>query len=380
LIVSAHWSLPPPSGDPPARVTVELATDPEAWNGFVARVPGASISHRWEWGAVIAEAYGHRTHRFVARGPAGIAGVLALVEVRSRLFGSRLTSMPYLDDGGVLATTESAWTGLLSAALALAARLRIRSIELRQRNRPRADLPTHDDRATLVLTLPAGNGAHGAEARVAALWKAIGQKPRNQVRKAEKAGLVAERRGPEAIADFYRVWQVNMRDLGSPAHSARFFARVGAHFAPETAVYLVRHEAQVIGGLVALEHAGSVVVPWASSDRRFFALCPNNLLYWTALRDAAERGLTSFDFGRSAPGSGTFLFKQQWGAVPLPLYWQDLDPIAGEIPLLAPGAEPRRAPPPLSDKQRRIGEAVWKRLPVPVATFLGARIRGGITL
>jgi len=327
---------------------------------------------------VIADAYGHRTHRFLARGEAGITGILALVEVRSRLFGSRLTSMPYLDDGGVLASTGSAWSGLLDAALALAARLRIRTIELRQRHRPRADLPTRRDRATLVLALPRAEAAPAA--RVEALWKAIGPKPRNQVRKAEKAGLRAERLGPEAIGDFYRVWRMNMRDLGSPAHSERWFVRVAEHFRQETAVYLVRRGTQVIGGLWALEHAGSVVVPWASSDRRFFSLCPNHLLYWTALRSAAERGLGSFDFGRSALGSGTYHFKRQWGAEPLPLYWQDLDPIAGQIPLLEPGSEPRPAPVEAADRRRAIGEAIWRRLPVPVATWLGARIRGGITL
>jgi FemAB-related protein (PEP-CTERM system-associated) len=381
--VSAHSSLDPPAASvSPAGVTVELATDPAAWNAFVAGEPEAALAHRWEWGTVIQETYGHRTHRFVARGPRGIAGILALVEVRSRLFGARLSSMPYLDDGGILAQNALACSGLLNAAAALAARLRIRTIELRQRHRPRADLPTHGDRATLILDLTAGAGPAPAspEARVEALWKAIGSKPRNQVRKAEKAGLVATREGPAGVRDFYRVWRVNMRDLGSPAHAERWFERVAAHFAAETSITLVRQGSQVIGGLMAIEHGSTVVVPWASSDRRFFDRCPNNLLYWATLKDAAARGLLRFDFGRSAVGSGTYDFKSQWGATPLPLYWQDLDPLVGAIPLLPPGAMPRPAPTPPPDSKRELGERVWRRLPVPVATWLGARLRGGITL
>ncbi|HWN82448.1 MAG TPA: GNAT family N-acetyltransferase, partial [Candidatus Udaeobacter sp.] len=298
-----------------AGVTVELATEPQTWNAFVGAHPAGSITHRWEWGSVIAETYGHRTHRFVARGATGIEGVLALTEVRSRLFGVRLCSMPYLDDGGVLATTATAWSGLLAAAAALAARLRIRSIELRQRH-PRADLPTRGDRVTLVLDLPSADRQPSGADRADSLWKGFSTKMRNHVRKAEKSGLVAERYGAEAIRPFYGVWRVNMRDLGSPAHSERWFERVAAHFAKETIVYLVRRGEEVMGGLFALEHGSGLVVPWASSDRRYFSLCPNNLVFWTAIKAAAERGIQHFDFGRSAVDSGTFVFKRQWGAEP----------------------------------------------------------------
>jgi FemAB-related protein (PEP-CTERM system-associated) len=376
--VSAPLPQRPPF-DRSSGITVELATDPQVWNGFVAAHPAGSITHRWEWGAVIAETYGHRTHRFVARGASGIEGVLALTEVRSRLFGVQLCSMPYVDDGGVLASTPIAWSGLLEAAAALAARLRIRSIELRQRH-PRADLPTRGDRVTLILDLPNGDGHRTGAERIEALWKGFSTKMRNHVRKAEKSGLVAERHGADAIRAFYGVWRVNMRDLGSPAHSERWFEQVAAHFAAETSVYLVRRGSEVMGGLIALEHGGGIVVPWASSDRRYFSLCPNNLLFWTAIQAAAERGLQRFDFGRSAVGSGTFVFKRQWGAEPVQLYWQDLDPVAGRIALLPPGQLPALAPEADHDRRRELGEKLWQRLPVPIATWLGARLRGGITL
>jgi len=44
----------------------------------------------------------------------------------------------------------------------------------------------------------------------------------------------------------------------------------------------------------------------------------------------------------------------------------------GQMPALLPAAD--------HDRQRELGERVWRRLPVPVATWVGSRLRGGITL
>ena len=55
--------------------------------------------------------------------------------------------------------------------------------------------------------------------------------------------------------------------------------------------------------------------------RRYNRLSPNMLLYWSVLEFACRQGFRVFDFGRSSPDSGTFKFKAQWGAAPVPLYW-----------------------------------------------------------
>jgi serine/alanine adding enzyme len=384
-------------------IAIDVDLDESAWNAYVGAHPEATVAHLWEWGPVIAEAYGHRTHRLAARTPEGVAGVLPLVEVRSRIFGHRLSSMPYLDTGGILAESPAVFERLLAAATELAARRGIRRLELRHRAPPPIALPYEDDRRTLILDLgtldlgPLPGAAPGAgesaidaggERRVERLWKAIGDKNRNQVRKAKKEGLTAERAGAEALSDFYRVWQINMRDLGSPAHRRRWFERIFVHLGERAAVYVVRRGADTIGGLIALEFGDHVVVPWASSDRRYFRLSPNTLLYWTVLRDTAAEGRRGFDFGRSTVGSGTFDFKRRWGATPVPLYWHELDCAAG--PAAWPPLPPGSPPPPAAESRgtrgtrssvtRERAARLWSRLPVPVATWLGGHLRGGITL
>jgi FemAB-related protein (PEP-CTERM system-associated) len=363
----------PPNAGPALSIQVSLDREPEAWNTFVLGHPEATHAHLWEWSDVIREVYGHRTHHLVARTETGIVGVLPLVEVRSRIFGASLCSMPYLDSGGVLATTGAAWSGLVEAACELAARLRIRRVELRHAVLPRLGVPARQDKVTLVL---------GLQADPERLWKSVPSPRQRQVRKAEREGITILRSGGDGIRAFYRVWSVNMRDLGSPAHDRRWFERLFAQFGSGAACYLAQRQGEVIGGLVTLEFQKTVMVPWASSDRRYFALSPNHLLYWNVIRDAGTRGFEVFDFGRSSLGSGTYQFKRQWGATEARLYWQGIDPGApsSERPLLAAGESPPPLPsePELTSRAR--AEQLWKRLPVPVATWLGSRLRGGITL
>ena len=104
-------------------------------------------------------------------------------------------------------------------------------------------------------------------------------------------------------------------------------------------------------------------VPWASSVRDHNHLCPNHLLYWNIIEAAILDGSDCLDFGRSTPHEGTYRFKEQWGATPLPLYW--------EYPALPGGQIPDQSP---ANPKFRAAVALWKRLPLPVANAVGPHI------
>ena len=80
-----------------------------------------------------------------------------------------------------------------------------------------------------------------------------------------------------------------------------------------------------------------------------------------------ERGCDTLDFGRSTPGEGTFKFKEQWGAVPVPLHWEYRMLNGAELPNLSP-----------TNPKYRLMIETWKRLPLPLATRLGPYIVRGI--
>ncbi|HEY8154158.1 MAG TPA: GNAT family N-acetyltransferase [Myxococcota bacterium] len=339
---------------------VEIVADPGAeWDGFVEVTPGAGLGHAAAWHRVLREAYGLAPEYLAVREAGGeLAGVLPLVPFRGLLGRLELVSLPFLDTAGVLAVSPAAEAALRDAALARACEIGALGLELRQLA-PLAGGPPPGElnRVDLVLALQASEEAQ---------WKALPAKVRNQTRKAEREGLALAAGDPEELLDgFYAPFLRNMRDLGSPVHARRFFAAAAAAFGPRLRFVITALGGRPVGGLVAIDFAGAVTVPWASTLREERQRCPNNQIYWEALRWSIARGARSFDFGRSPPGSGTHGFKLGWGAVERPLAWLRLAPDGRSLELPGPDA---------GAWLKRLSQ-VWARLPLALTAQLGPRIR-----
>jgi FemAB-related protein (PEP-CTERM system-associated) len=335
----------------------------KSWDRFVEQHPAATVAHLSGWGRIAAATYGHTAVSVMAVDDGEPVGVLPLVLLRSRLFGRRLVSMPFLDYGGVLVAPDAARPGrieeaLVDEALAIARETHVQTLSLRQLHAVPLPHPTATDRVTMLLPLTTAE----------AMWKALPSERRNRVRKGEKSGLTATWYGPEALDEFYRVFAVNMRDLGSPVHSRAFF-RVMLEELPGTArVLLVRdRDRRAVGAAVCLFFRDTIMVPWVSSLREAFALCPNFVLYWEVIRHGCETGYRTLDLGRSFKNAGTFEFKRQWGAHPHTLPWIFVDTSAGAAPSVE--RDTSRFAPLIR---------AWKRLPVPAANVLGPWIRGQV--
>ena len=341
---------------PPASAASPVLTwsDHESWDRFVRASADGTLGHLWAWRDVVSGTYRHQVFNLAAVRGGAIVGVLPLVLVRSRLFGRSLVSMPYLDYGGVCSNGDrEAEVALVAAATELSAR-HAACLEMRQLHAKDLGMPATLDKVTMTLDVSGGEEL---------AWSQIRSNRRGQVRKATRHGLTATVGGPEAVDAFYRVWAANMRDLGSPVHPRSFFDRVLSAFPGDARVVLVDDAGTPVGGGIVLRYGDRVVLPWSSSLRGSLAKGPNQLLYWEAIRHAISTGATTFDFGRSSVGAGTFDSKREWGAQPVQLYWHGSD--GGES----------------GSRLDRLAWAtrVWRRLPLPVTVAVGSRVRGGIS-
>ena len=329
----------------------------KSWDRFVEQHPRATVAHLAAWGRIAERSYGHEPVLLAAADDGELAGVLPLVHMRSRLFGRRLVSMPFLDYGGVVAEPgHPAETALVAAAMEAARERGVQSIGLRQFTPTGLDYPISGERVTMLLPLGTSEEA----------WRALPSERRNRVRKGEKSGVRPVWSGAEELDDFYRVFATNMRDLGSPVHSRRFFDVMFEELGSTARLLLVRdRDGRAVGGAVVLVFRDTIIVPgWVSSLRSAFALCPNFVLYWEVIRYGCEQGFRVFDLGRSFTHAGTFEFKRQWGARPHPLPWIFVDTVAGARPSVDRDA----------GQWARFVEA-WKRLPLPVANLVGPWVR-----
>jgi serine/alanine adding enzyme len=326
--------------------------DAERWDTYVQSRADAAAYHRYGWRRVIRSVFGRETYYLAARGADGeLCGVLPLVRLKGFVVGDVLLSLPYFTYGGVVGTHAAARTGLVQAACDLGKRLGVDHIELRQRSNVCPGLPVRTDKVSLLLDLPAS----GAE-----LSKALPGKLRSQIKRPQREGVNVVAGGEELLEEFYRVFAINMRDLGTPVYPQSFFAAVLREFRSQTRVFVARHaQGPVAAGLV-LGHGPTLEIPWASSLRRFNGLGVNMLLYWSVLEYACGAGYRRFDFGRSSVDSGTFRFKRQWGAQPEQLHWHYWLRAGGAPPVLN-----------ASNPRFKLAVSAWQRLPLSVANRIG---------
>jgi FemAB-related protein (PEP-CTERM system-associated) len=340
---------------------------------YLARATSKGVSgeHDARWLRVLCDAMKHRPIALLSRPAAGqpLDGYLPLALVRSKLFGRFLVSLPYINHAGVLAESDDIADALIARAAELAQQYDVEYLELRHGHpRTHAVLTAQrDDKVLMVAPLPGDADA---------LWNSLHSKVRNQIRKADKGDLTAKWGSADLLDDFYDVFAINMRDLGTPVYSKQLFASILATFGNRAELICVYLSDQPIAGALLMHHptlgSGDAAepatssVPSASSLREFNSTNANMWMYHRMLNRAIERGSALFDFGRSSEDSGTYRFKKQWGAEPRPTVWQ-YHVRRGDINAVRPD----------SPKYRRRIET-WQKLPVWLTRVVGPSIVRGI--
>jgi FemAB-related protein (PEP-CTERM system-associated) len=328
--------------------------DQQRWQQYVDSHPSSTNYHRWHWKQVIEHSFGWLCYYWIAEENGQTQGVLPVVWQKSRLFGSFMTSLPFLNAGGILASNRVAEQALLETAVAQAKQNGVKYLELRHREEHNLNLLTKKSKVTLVL--PIGTDQDK-------MWKDLGTKMRTKVRKSLSFGMAAEFGGVELLDDFYSVFSQNMRDLGTPVYGRKFFRAIFAAFPQDTHICVVRHNKVPVAVSFLAGYRDRIEAIWSSSLKRYLSLKPNLTLYWNLLCFAGARGYSLFDFGRSTVDSGTHEFKLQWGAQTLQLYWDYWLPNGNQLPELNP-----------KNPKYQAAIWLWQKIPVPLTRILGPRI------
>ena len=322
-----------------------------AYNAYRERHRHNSFYHDPAWADVIRSCFGHETHWITVKQNDRLTGVLPLVFLKSRLFGKALVSMPYFNYGGILADDSSVTQILVKGALDLKAKLKADYIELRQTEKLDSNWPFRSNKVNMLLSLPG---------QAETLMKGFKSKLRNQIRRPEKEGCTFHWGQVELLPEFYSVFAENMRDLGTPVYPRRFFKTILEKFSGQSNIAVVRLRQKPVAAAFLVHYQNKMEIPWASSLRSFNPVSPNMMLYWGVLERAIAMEMIQFDFGRSSVGSGTYQFKEQWGALPHPTFW------------IYPGSAASRLPEhsPQSNKFFWATQ-IWRRLPLFLTNTAG---------
>ena len=325
--------------------------DATRWERFVDSSPASTFFHRIGWREVIERSFGHRTHYFIAERGGEIAGVLPLAEVKSLLFGHALVSLPFCAVAGVAASDEEAAGSLYRAAQALAKRLGVQHLELRNPAPRTLDWPRQELYAGFRKRL-----LPEAEANMLA----IPRKQRAMVRKGIKSGLQSEIDG--SVDRFFALYADNVHRHGTPPLPKRYFEMLCKNLGAEV-LTVVDATGKAVSSVLSFYFKDEVLPYYAGDCVEARDLAANDFKYWELMRRACERGVRVFDFGRSKQGTGPYDFKRNWGFQPQPL--------AYEYRLYKRETIPQNNP--LNPKYRAL-IALWKRLPLPVANAIGPHV------
>ena len=340
----------------PEPLVVETLRAPfEAkWDRYVRQTPGSTFFHQLGWRWVVERVFGHRAHYLLARRGERIAGVLPMFELKSRLFGHSLVSIPFAIGGGIVADDPGTARLLLDQARGLAKDLGVDYLELRSEQAVSDEMMTKDLYVTFRTDL-----AEGEEA----LLKRMDRKRRQMMTYVSKAGFEHRVAGIEELPLFYDLFCQSMRHHGTPVYPRLFLREILDRHPADTNLFFVLHEGRPVAGVLNLMWHGVIMPFYAGADRTVRPRGVDDYLYLSIMRWGREHGFHTFDFGRSKRGTGAHAFKARWGMEEVPLAYQYHLVKAGELPNVSP-ANPKY--------QALI--KVWQKLPLPVTRLVGPRI------
>ncbi len=325
------------------------------WDAFVAACPEATFFHRAGWQTIIERTYGHKTWFYYAEVNGSIVGVLPLAEIKSRLFGHSLGSLPFCVLGGVAAIDERARPLLDAAADKVARELNVGHLEYRNL------LPAHAGDASwyqkeLYVTFRKEISADDEEN-----MNAIPRKQRAMVRKGIKLGLTAEI--DQDVERFFTAYSTSVHRLGTPVFPKGYFKTIKEVFGEECEIRIIVKDGTLIAGVMSFYWRDEVLPYYGGGMPAAREVAGNDYMYWNLMQASAARGVKIFDFGRSKLGTGAFDFKKNWGFSPTPLAYEYKLYKSTELPDNNP----------LNPKYQLFIK-IWKKLPIGLANVLGPHV------
>ncbi len=354
------------------QLKIAQDSDQRSWDHYVLNHPCGIPYQLWAWKTAVEKSYGFKGKYLMGLKGNKIVGVLPSIYLKPPIMPGRLVSLPYCDAGGPLTDNSSVDKFLLEQLYVNAAICSKKVPEVRavaEMAQLPKELTVNHKKVRMLLDLP-----NSSEALLAS-FKA---KVRSQVKKPIKDGLTIQIGCVNLLDEFYKIFCTNMRDLGSPVHTKKWFKTILQEYKNRSQVFVVRmpDNTPAATGII-LCHTNTISVPWASSLRQYNRWNPNMLLYWGFLKFASDNGYRTFDFGRSTPDQGTYRFKKQWGARPEFLHWIDFNPFQPDRnPVLD---EPEHT---IQEKYdlRNFAESIIQLMPMGLFKQLGYMTRKYISL
>jgi len=340
------------------EITELQKEDEKSWNAYVHNSNTSTFYHQIGWRNVVEKTYKHKPIYLVAKEEDEIKGVLPLFLMKSMFFGKKLVSVPFAPYGGACADNETVEKALIEEGKRITKDWVSDYLELRtisESNTP--GLISKSLYVTSILEL---------EQDSAVVWnEKLKRNKRKTIAKSEKRNLSME--WTNETNEFYKMYAHNMRDLGSPVHSNKFFKNILHELLNNSKVLTVKRDGNVLYAAFYLFYKDTVINNWSSTLEEYRKYYPTDFGIWNAIKYSCENGYKYYDFGRSQENSANLEFKMRWSAETKQLHYHYYLNNAKDVPNIT-----------ATNPKRQMFAKVWSKLPLGLTTTAGPLLRKGI--
>ena len=282
------------------------------WGEFLSRHPRASVFHTVAWLKALRRTYGYKSVVYTTSTPGeDLQNGAVFCHINSWLTGRRLVSLPFSDHCEPLVDNASDLQDLFAFLQRQFVEQNCRYVEMRPLNalsgtsaifRQGEKFCFHQ----IDLTPSLGN-----------IFRSFHKdSTQRKIRRAEREGLKQVEGHSESLLDiFYRLQMLTRRRHQLPPQPKSWFRNLIDCFGEALKIRVALKDGQPAASILTLCYKDTLVYKYGCSDSRFNNLGGMHLLLWRAIQDAKERGLRTFDLGRSdLDNSGLITFKDRWGA------------------------------------------------------------------
>jgi lipid II:glycine glycyltransferase (peptidoglycan interpeptide bridge formation enzyme) len=291
------------------------------------------------------------------------------MEIRSRLTGNRLSTLPFSDVCYPLASRDDTAGALVDAALETQGKNRLDFFEMR--GAPAVTGTGASERFTEKRNFSVQRHFFNYVISLSEDTKAIKQSfskksVRQTINKSTRLGVtVRTGQGEGDLEEFFRLYVLNRKRHGIPPQPKKLFSSIlgGMKKDPEALLYLAEYQERGIAALIVFRYKGAALAKYEGVDESYREVLPVYALLWKAIEDACLAGDRVFDFGRTAADNrGLNDFKKRWGTERIELPYYFYPPREGMSVVKS------------SSLKYRVFTGLVRRLPTSLAVSLGEKI------
>ncbi len=277
------------------------------WDDLILRHSDATIFHSSAWARVFSDTYGYTPAYFTVFDGNEISALLPVMEVKSRLTGTRGVSLPFTDYCDPITRGGYGFRELFESALQYGRRQGWGFLEIRGGGKY---LPS-DSPSARYLRHIVELGGNEEDAFYG--FKAT---TRRNIRKASREGVeTGIFDSLDAVKQFSRLNGLTRRDHGLPPQPFGFFERLHDYIISKGHGFVVlgSYRGEPVAGAVFLHVGRQAVYKYGASDRRDQNLRANNLVIWEGVKWCLQKGMETLCLGRTEPeNEGLLRFKSGW--------------------------------------------------------------------